>query len=112
MNVTITARHCTLPDPVLRRTHDRIQKLARFEPRILAAEVVYELDHGVHRAEARVTIAGRPAVVARAEHHASCGAALDRMVERLARRLRRGRKRRLDHRAIPTAEAFAHAGTV
>ena len=112
MNVTITARRCTLPDPVLRRTNDRIQKLARFEPRIIAAEVVYEFEHGVHKAEARVTIAGRPPAVARAEHQGSCGAALDRMVERLARRLRRGRKRRTDHRATPTAEAFAHAGAM
>ncbi len=103
MNVTIAARHFTLSEPVRRRTQDRMEKLLRYDPRILAADVAFDRERATYIAEALLTLAGEPAIFARAtaEHP---GAALDRVVERLRRQLKRERARARDHRATPLYE--------
>lgn len=109
MNVTITARHFVIPERVRRRALDRVQRLRRYDPRILAADVAFVRERATYIAEARLEIAGEPAAFARAKA-ADPGAALDRMIERLRRQLKRERERARDHRAAPLYEILTPAG--
>lgn len=103
MNVTITTRRCTIPTPIQRRTEELMRRMRRFDQRILAAEVTYTLDGGEYQAEARISVAGGPTVVARGADRTARGA-LDRMAERLGRQLRRGRERDRLHQGPPLSE--------
>jgi ribosomal subunit interface protein len=93
MQITISAPHCTVPEPIRQQAEALLGRLARFEPRLFAIDVCFDLDHGRHRVEARLSVAGGPLVVAHGAGE-SFRVALDRVVERLARQLRRRRDRR------------------
>lgn len=97
MNVIINARHCTPPKSVKDRARVRVRRLSRFEPRVGDAEISFEVDHGEHRVEARLSVAGRPTVIARSGGE-TFDAALGLTVDRLGRQLRRKRSRRHDRR--------------
>lgn len=92
MNVIITTRQHGVPAPVRQRAERNVLRLLRFDPRIQEAEVIFDIDAGIHRAEARLTIAGGPMVIAHGDAR-DFGAALDRMTPRLKRQLRKGRRR-------------------
>jgi ribosomal subunit interface protein len=109
MNITMSALHCTLPAPVRRHAEARLERLARFEPRIQGIDVTFEKDHGLHRVEARISVAGGPIMVA---HGTGDGfrAAIDRIVDRLGRQLKRRRERRLAHRSAGSPQGAAVVG--
>jgi ribosomal subunit interface protein len=103
MEVTITARHCTVPPATRRAALLRLNRLQRFEPRGATAIVNFESDHGEKHVEARLSVHGRPAVIARGSGP-NFRVALDRSVEKLERQLRRNRARIRNHRAVPRSE--------
>ncbi|HEX7049569.1 MAG TPA: ribosome-associated translation inhibitor RaiA [Longimicrobiales bacterium] len=109
MDITITARDCTLSRSIQRRAEAGIRRLGRFEPRVQAASLRFRRERGLHHVEARLTVPGVPLVIARASD-ADCRTALDRATGRLERQLRSGRTRRREHRAPRLAERFAPAG--
>lgn len=109
MNVMITARRCTVPAPVIRRAEARLRNLTRFEPRILGVEAIFELDHGRHTAEARITVAGGPLIVARGTGE-GFGEALDQLIPRVRRRLQSRREKRRTQRMPQGTGLFAAAG--
>ena len=98
MNVMITARHCEVPAPVQERAERLMRRMERFDPRVQVIEVIFEADAGAFQAEARVSIAGGPTVIAQGTDRTVRGA-LDRMVDRLQRQLRKGRDRERNHQA-------------
>ena len=101
MDVRLTARHCSIPDTLRRRTNERLEALKRYEPRLSGADVRFELDHGTPLAEVRVKIRGQAL-------QASAGGdtfqvALDGAIQRAERQLRRRRDRITDHKAAAAA---------
>jgi ribosomal subunit interface protein len=103
MDVTINARHCTVPESTRTQAAERLQRLARYEPRAGTAQVLFFRDGHAPKAEALVSVPGRARVIARATGD-TFSAALDRAVERLERQLLRRRQRRT---ALRTATAGA-----
>lgn len=109
MNVTITARHCTPPERVRQLAEETLERLVRYEDRLVSAAVSFELDHGLHKVEARLSVAGGPTTLAHGSGE-SFREALDRMSDRLRRQLQSRRERRRDHRAERLSEILSPAG--
>ena len=100
MNVHITTRHCEVPEDVLERTQQQVASLSKYSPRAAGAEVVFleeKLDKVV---EVIVHVDGGEPVVARAEDP-DFRNALDQVVSRISRMLRKQREQRTDHQAPP-----------
>lgn len=98
MDVRITTRHVDLSGSFLRLAEERTRKLTRYEPRLLAVDLLFDEDHGKRVTEARADVPGRPVLLAQAaadDHRSS----LDHTLRKLARQLRRERARRVDHQA-------------
>ncbi len=109
MHVTISARQCVVPGPVRRHTEERLRRLTRFEPRLHGAEVNFEVEGGVHRAEARVIVPGAPLMVARGQG-ATFRVAVDRATDRLRRRLKNKRGRLRNHPGARSSPEMVPAG--
>jgi ribosomal subunit interface protein len=98
--VQIAARHCDVPADVLERTEAQVASLSKYSPRASAADVVFTEEKLTRIAEVIVHIDGGEPVVARGEG-SEFRTALDQVIDRLSRRLRRQRERRTDHKAPP-----------
>jgi ribosomal subunit interface protein len=98
--VQISARHCDVPADVLERTETQVASLSKYSPRATAAEVVYMEEKLTRIAEIIVHVDGVEPVVARGEG-AEFRTALDEVMERISRQLRRQRERRTNHKAPP-----------
>lgn len=110
MNVIISTRHCSPPESIRGLATERMQRLTRYEPRLAEAEVAFDIDHGEHCIEARLSVPGAGVVVADAQGE-TFEAALSRVFDRLSRQLRRRRDRRRDHQAASLSElAVAQTG--
>lgn len=103
MRVQVTARHCEIPDSVRTRTEEQIVRLAKYDPRIASADIVYEEVKRVRRVEVIVSIHGGEPVIARGEGE-EFRTALDKVVDRLSRILRRQRAQAKDHQGPRLAE--------
>jgi ribosomal subunit interface protein len=100
MDVRITARRGTVSPALRGYAEKRVAKLLKFEPRLLAVELLFDEDHGEVSVEGRADVPGVPTLVARSEA-AGRRTALDRMLQRLGRQLRRERSRRIEHQGPP-----------
>jgi ribosomal subunit interface protein len=103
MELSITGRHCTVPETLRARVAQRIQTLTRLEPRVDSAFVAFEEDHGVKRAEARVCIAGAQTMIAHGSGN-TFPDAFRAAVDRLSRQMRRRVERRRSHHASKPSE--------
>jgi putative sigma-54 modulation protein len=103
MNVSITARHCTVSDRTRTEAQERLQRLQRFEPRVANAEVEFEEDHGTKQVETRIFVAGSHSIVAHGSGE-TFRTALSRSIDRLTRQLKRRRDRVRDHKATKFSE--------
>lgn len=90
MRVQIAARHCDVPESVRQRTEEQISKLAKYDLRVAAADVVYEEEKHVKRVEVVLSVDRSDPVVARGEGE-EFRTALDKVVDRLSRILKRQR---------------------
>jgi ribosomal subunit interface protein len=84
----------------LKRTEEQVAALPKYSPKASAAEVVYMEEKLTKVAEILVHIDGGEPVAARGEG-AEFRMALDQVVDRVSRRLRKQRERRTDHKAPP-----------
>jgi ribosomal subunit interface protein len=98
--VQISARHCDVPAEVLERTEALAASLSKYSPRATAAEVVYMEEKLTRIAEIIVHVDGGEPLVARGEG-AEFRTALDEVIDRISRQLRRQRERRTNHKAPP-----------
>lgn len=103
MRVQITGRHCEVPDRLLARTEEQVQALAKYESRASAADVVFVDEKHARRIELIIHIDGAEAVVGHGEG-GDFRSALDQVVERVGRMLRKQSDRRRDHQAPPLSE--------
>jgi len=104
MRVQIAARHCEVPDIVRSRTEEQIGKLSRYEPRLSGAEVVFEVEKHLKRVDAVLKVDREEPVVAKGEG-VEFREAVDQMVDRLSRILRRRRKQMKDYHRPTSPEA-------
>jgi len=101
MRVKIAARHCEVPDPVRVRTEEQLGKLSKYDPRLSGAEVVFEVQKHLKKVDAILKVDREEPVLASGEG-VEFREAVDQMVDRLSRMLRRRRKQRKDyHRPSP-----------
>jgi ribosomal subunit interface protein len=96
LRIQVAARHCDIPDSVRRRTEEQITHLAKYEPRVSSAEVVYEEEKRVRKVEVILTVDRGEPVVAHGEGE-EFRTALDKVVDRLGRILKRHRDQATDH---------------
>jgi ribosomal subunit interface protein len=96
MRIQIAARHCEVPEPVRARADEQLQRLTRYEPRLSAAEVVFEEEKHLKKVEGILSVDRDKPVVGSGEGE-SFRAALDQMLDRLSRMLRKRRSQRVDH---------------
>src|SRR5438445_13694321 len=54
MRITITARHCEIPDELRARARERLERLARIAPRPHDGQIVFVADHGRPTVEVRL----------------------------------------------------------
>jgi len=101
MRVQIAARHCEVPEAVRDRTEEQLGKLSRYEPRLSGAEVVFAVEKHLKKVDGILKVDREEPVVAGGEGM-EFREAVDQMVDRLSRMLRRRRKQKKDyHRPIP-----------
>lgn len=98
MDVTINARHCTVPDSLRNQALQRLTRLERMHRRITAGTVIFDGSANSQAVEARLAVAGGPPLVAHAEGSTMRGA-LDAALGRVERQLKRRRRRDLDKRS-------------
>ena len=98
MRIQVAARHCDIPDSVRTRTEEQITRLAKFDPRVASAEVVFEEEKRVRKVEVILSIDRAEPVVARGEGE-EFRTALDKVVDRLSRILRRQRSQAKNHQS-------------
>lgn len=101
MRVQTTQRHCTVPERVVKRAEERLHRLERFEPRLSSADLVFTEERKGRFAEAVLSIDGADRVFAKGEGP-EFRAAVDVMLDRLSRILRKQRERRTDHQGKPS----------
>jgi ribosomal subunit interface protein len=96
MRVQIAARHCEVPDTVRERTEEQLGRLSRYEPRLAGAEVVFEVEKHRKKVDAILKVDREEPVLASGEG-VEFRQAVDQMVDRLSRILRRRRKQMKEH---------------
>jgi len=104
LRVQIAARHCDIPDSVRRRTEEQIIKLGKYDPRVGGAEVVFEEEKRTRRVEVILSVNGGPPVVAHGEGE-EFRTALDKVIDRLSRILKRQRAQVTNHQAPRRSES-------
>ena len=107
MRIQIAARHCEVPESVRSRTEEQLGKLSRYDPRLSGAEVVFEVEKHLKKVDAILKVEREEPVVAGGEG-TEFREAVDQMVDRLSRMLRRRRKLRKDrqHTGAPEIPPF------
>ncbi len=102
MRITITARHCEVPDELRARARERLARLARIASRPHDGRVVFVADHGRPTVEVRLHTA-RGAVHVGTARGADHRTALDLAVAKVRRQLDKapaGRRRVTTRRAL------------
>lgn len=103
MRIQVAARHCDIPDSVRKRTEEQLTRLAKYDPRVSAAEVVYEEEKRVRKVEVILSVDRGEPVVARGEGE-EFRTALDKVVDRLGRILKRNRDQAKSHQGPRVSE--------
>jgi len=93
MRITITARHCEVPEELRARARTRLEHLARIAPRPHNGQVVFEADHGRPTVEVRLH-AARGAVHVATARGADHRTALDLAMAKVRRQLDKSPARR------------------
>jgi ribosomal subunit interface protein len=104
MRIQIAARKCEIPESVRSRTEDQIGKLSKYEPRLSGAEVVFQTEKHLKKVEAVLKVHRGEPVVASGEGE-EYREALDLMLDRLSRILKRRRSQKTDHHGPSISEA-------
>jgi ribosomal subunit interface protein len=103
MRVSVAARRCEIPDTIRTRTENQLGKLTKYEPRLSAAEVTFEVEKHLKKVEAVLSIDRGEPVIAGAEA-TEFREAVDLMADRLGKILRRRRSHKKDHKGPSVAK--------
>lgn len=97
MQFTYSSPQCNVPEDVIQVAEEQFRRLKKYHPRLQSADLRFDIDHSLYRVEARLTVSGAPLIVAHGTGD-SFRTAVDRIVDRLGRQLRRRRERVHDAR--------------
>jgi putative sigma-54 modulation protein len=104
MNLQITARHFSASSQLHENLRESFERISRFNDRITGAHVVLDGSQpGAQKAEAVVHISDKD-IVAHAEDP-SMGKAIEAMLEKLERQLKKQNEKVKGHKSIPMSEA-------
>ncbi len=103
MRTKIAARHCEISDPLRERAETQMQRLTKYHPRVSGADVIFSEVKRSRRVEVILSVDGSEPVVAHADG-ADFRTVLDKVADRLGRKLRRRRAARTDHQAPSLSE--------
>jgi len=103
MRVQTVTRNCEIPQAVRDRAEEQVKRLTRFEPRLASAEVIFEEERHLKLAEGVLSVDREEPIVAQGEG-GEYRAAVDQMVERLSKILRRRRSQTTDHKGPSLSE--------
>ncbi len=106
MEVRITSRHTTLPEPLRARAEELLSKLDKYDARVSVVEVVFDEEKNSRKVEGILHIDRSEPIHATGEGE-DFNEALSQMNDRLARQLRELHARRKDHRAPSLSEALS-----
>ena len=95
MQVNITGLHLEITDALRDYVEEKFDRLERHFDRIIAVQVILQVEKLKQKAEAALHVAGRE-VVANAEH-GDMYAAIDLLVDKLDRQLIKHKENQLDH---------------
>lgn len=105
MQFTYSSPQCTVPENVMQLAAEQFRRLRKYDTRLQSADLRFDIDHGLYRVEARLTVAGAPLIIAHGTGE-SFRTAVDRIVDRLSRQLRR-RRERLQQTRVKDQSAMA-----
>src|SRR5215211_210901 len=99
MQLTVKGKNTTVPEKVRTRTERKLAKLQRFDDRILTMDVEFSEERNPrvadpHRVE--VTLTTRSGVVRAHANAVDPGAAVDQVIDRLQRQVKKLKGRRVD----------------
>ena len=100
MQIIISVRHGEVTHRVREAVEHQLRRLSRFEPRLSRAEVALLEEKNRCEVEAKVSVERMGLFHARAEGP-ELPIAVNRVVDKLARQLRRSHSRRQDHQGVP-----------
>jgi ribosomal subunit interface protein len=103
MRIQIVARHAAVPDDVVERVHELLPKLQRFDPNLSHAEVIFTEERHIKKAEGILYLDHEEPAVAEGEG-TDFRAALDQMIDRTGKILRRRRRQEKDHQGPGLAD--------
>lgn len=99
MQINVTGRHMGISESLKEYCREKSERLARFYDRIQSIEVILDGNNGRHTAEMIVHSEGAQPFVAK-EHHEDAFAAVDLMLDKIERQIRR-HKEKLRNRKHP-----------
>jgi putative sigma-54 modulation protein len=108
MQITVSGRHMGISESLKGYCQEKSERLVRFFDRIQSIEVILDGNNGQHFAEMIVHSEGTPPFVAR-EQHDDAYAAVDLMLDKVERQIRR-HKEKLRNRKHPPKAPEIEAG--
>ena len=106
MKVQITARHFHASQHLHQNLQESLEKLAKFNDSMTGAHIILDAEKsGVHRAEGIIKILDK-SVHAQAED-GTMGRAIEFMLEKLERQLKKENEKLKGHKSIPVSAAMA-----
>lgn len=97
MDVTVFARHTTVPPSLNDHAERLARRLDRYAPKAATMAVNFETENGIRAAEARLTTAGGPPMIGHGTGPTYRNA-LNQAIDRIERQLKRRRQRRRQNR--------------
>ena len=108
MQINVTGHHVEVTAPLRKYATEKISKIARHFDHVISANVVLTVERHNHAAEATVHAPGRSLF---ANHTAEdMYAAIDGLVDKIDRRVRRYKEKLTDHQGETHAERIASQG--
>jgi len=92
VQITVTARHCDVPDEIRTRAEDVAGKLARLAHRPQRMEIVFDQDHQRRLVELKMSLPRGQTLISTAEE-TDFRSALDRAAEKLRSQLEKNGQR-------------------
>lgn len=103
MNIQFVTRHTEVPNDVLERAQEQLPKLQRFDPHLSRAEVIFTEERHIKKVEGILYLDHEEPAVAVGDGE-DFRAALDKMIDRTGKILRRRRRLEKDHQGPSLAD--------
>ena len=106
MKIQVTARHFHASQHLHQNLQESLEKMAKFNDSMIGAHIILDAGKsGVHRAEGIIKILDK-SICAEAEDGVM-GKAIDSMLEKIERQLKKENEKLKGHKSIPVSAAMA-----